>query len=66
MGQWQLLKQDDTPLFPSEIVTQATNNSPIEVLGKTNLNVQCDQNNKSSHDFYVAHEMVSGIILGLD
>ncbi|CAB4023488.1 zinc finger GIS2 [Paramuricea clavata] len=64
--QWQPLKLDDTPLFPSDIVAEAANNSPIEILGKTTLNVQFDENNKSSHDFYVANEMVSEIILGLD
>ncbi|CAB4013729.1 Transposon Ty3-G Gag-Pol poly [Paramuricea clavata] len=45
---------------------EAANNSPIGILGKTTLNVQFDENNKSSHDFYVANEMVSEIILGLD
>ncbi|CAB4011611.1 Retrovirus-related Pol poly from transposon [Paramuricea clavata] len=64
--QWQPLKLDDTPLFPSDIVAEAANNSPIGILGKTTLNVQFDENNKSSHDFYVANEMVSEIILGLD
>ncbi|CAB3986622.1 Transposon Ty3-G Gag-Pol poly [Paramuricea clavata] len=63
---WQPLKLDDTPLFPSDIVAEAANNSPIGILGKTTLNVQFDENNKSSHDFYVANEMVSEIILGLD
>ncbi len=29
-------------------------------------NVQIDENKKSSHDFYVANEMVSEVILGLD
>ncbi|CAB4038014.1 Retrovirus-related Pol poly from transposon [Paramuricea clavata] len=61
--QWQPLKLDDTPLFPSDIVAEAANNSPIGILGKTTLNVQFDENNKSSHDFYVANEMVSEIIL---
>ncbi|CAB4032467.1 zinc knuckle [Paramuricea clavata] len=64
--QWQPLKLDDTPLFPSDIVAEAANNSPIGILGKTTLNVQFDENNKSSHDFYVANEMVSEIILGLE
>ena len=49
--QWQPLKLD--------------NNSPIGILGKTTLNVQFDENHSSSHDFYVANEMVSEIILGL-
>ncbi len=40
--------------------------SPIGILGKTTLNVQIDENKKSSHDFYVANEMVSEVILGLD
>ena len=64
--QWQPLKLDDTPLSPSDIVAEAANNSPIGILGKATLNVQFDENHKSSHDFYVANEMVSEIILGLD
>ena len=64
--QWQSLKLDNTPLSPSDIVAEAANNSPIGILGKTTLNVQIDENKKSSHDFYVANEMVSEVILGLD
>ena len=56
----------DTSLSPSDIVAEAANNSPIEILGKTTFNVKFDENHKSTHDFYVANEMASEIILGLD
>ena len=64
--QWQPLKLDDTSLSPSDIVAEAANNSSIGILGKTTLNVKFDENHKSTHDFYVANEMASEIILGLD
>ena len=35
-------------------------------MGKTTLNVQLDENKSSVHEFYVATEMVSEDILGLD
>ena len=57
--QWQPLKLDDT-------VAEAANISTIGILGKTTLNVKFDENHKSTHDFYVANEMASEIILGLD
>ena len=63
---WQSVQLNDTKLLPSDIVAEAANNSPIGILGKTTLNVQLDENKSSVHEFYVATEMVSEVILGLD
>ena len=63
---WQSVQLNDTKLLPSDIVAEAANNSPIGIVGKTTLNVQLDENKSSVHEFYVATEMVSEVILGLD
>ena len=63
---WQSVQLNDTKLLPSDNVAEAANNSPIGILGKTTLNVQLDENKSSVDEFYVATEMVSEVILGLD
>ncbi len=64
--EWQLLKENNSSLTPSDIVAEAANNSPIGIIGKTALNVKVDPGNMTSHEFYVASDMISEIILGLD
>ena len=65
-NEWQLLKGIKCSLAPSDIVAEAANNSPIGILGKTTFDVSVDPGHLSSHEFYVASEMISEIILGLD
>ena len=64
--EWQLLKGADSSLTPSDIVAEAANNSPIGILGKTTLDVSVEPGQLFSQEFYVANEMLSEIILGLD
>ena len=64
--EWQLLKGSDSPLTPSDIVAEAANNSPIGILGKTTLGVTVESGQSFSHEFYVANELLSEIILGLN
>ena len=52
--------------FPSHIVTAATNNSSIGILGKSSLLVQLNEHTVNKHDFCVANDISSEIILGLD
>ena len=52
--EWQLLKENNSSLTPSDIVAEAANNSPIGIIGKTALNVKVDPGNMTSHEFYVA------------
>ena len=40
--------------------------SPIGILGKTKLFIEVNDAHKSNHEFYVASEMLSEVILGLD
>ena len=64
---WQTLVQPSgKPLLPSDIVAEAANNSPIGILGKTTLTVEVHEGLRSTHEFYVAAEITSEIILGLD
>ena len=64
--EWQSLKPSNVSLSPSDIVAEADNNSPIGILGKTTLDVHVNDGQMSSHQFYVANEIISEIILGLD
>ena len=64
-NEWQL-KGNNASLTPSDIVAEAANNSPIGILGKTALDVKDDPGHISCHEFYVASDMISEIILGLD
>jgi hypothetical protein len=53
-------------LTPTDIVAEAANKSPMGILGKTALDVKVDPGHISCHEFYVASDMISEIILGLD
>ena len=64
-NEWESLSNEE-PLLPSDIVAEAANNSPIGILGKTKLFIEVDDAHKSNHEFYVASEMLSEVILGLD
>ena len=57
---------NEEPLLPPDIVAEAANNSPIVILGKTKLFIQVNDAHKSNHEFHVASEMLSEVILGLD
>jgi hypothetical protein len=65
-NEWQLLKGTNASLTPSDVVAEAANNSPIGILGKTALDVKFDTGHISCHEFYVASDMISEIIFGLD
>ena len=65
-NEWQLLKENNASLTPSDIVAEAANNSPIGILGKTALDVKVDPGHISCHELYVASDTISEIILGLD
>ena len=60
------MKGINCSLAPSDVVAEAANNSPIGILGKTTFDVAVDPGHLSSDEFYVASEMLSEIILGLD
>ncbi len=47
--EWQLLKGNNSSLTPSDTVPEAANNSPLEIFGKTALNVKVDPGNMTSH-----------------
>eukprot|EP00112_Aurelia_sp_Birch-Aquarium-sp1_P002037 Seg1221.15 transcript_id=Seg1221.15/GoldUCD/mRNA.D3Y31 product="Zinc finger protein GIS2" protein_id=Seg1221.15/GoldUCD/D3Y31 len=64
-NEWESLSNEE-PLLPSDIVAEAANNSPIGILGKVNLFIEVNDARKSNHEFYVANEMLSEVILGLD
>ena len=64
--EWESLKSNDGPLLPSDIVAEAANNSPIGILGKVNVLLEVNDTQRSYHEFYVASEMISEVILGLD
>ena len=64
--EWESLRSDDEPLLPSDIVAEAANNSPIGTLGKVNVLLEVNDTQRSNHEFYVAIEMISEVILGLD
>ena len=64
--EWESLRSDDEPLLPSDIVAEAANNSPIGILGKVNMLLEVNDMQRSNHEFYVASEMISEVILGLD
>ena len=64
--EWDKLKGVDDKLFPSDIVAEAANNSPIGILGKSSLTVQLNEHTVGKYDFYVANDISSEIILGLD
>ena len=53
-------------MTPSDIVAEAADNSPIGILGKIFLDVKVNYGHESSHEFYVAGDIGSEIILGLD
>ena len=65
-NEWQLLKGNNASLTPSDIVAEAANNSPIGILGKTALDVKVDPGHISCRHFYVASDIISEIVLGLD
>ena len=65
-NEWESLTSNEEPLEPSDIVAEAANNSPVGILGKVNLSIEVNDAHKSNHEFYVANEMLSEVILGLD
>eukprot|EP00794_Sanderia_malayensis_P002500 gene2500-2883_t len=64
--EWESLMLNEEPLRPSDIVAEAANNSPIGILGKVNLLVEVNGAHEINQEFYVANEMLSEVILGLD
>ena len=60
------MNSSNSPLTPSDIVAEAANNLQIGILGKTTFDVTVEPGQLSSHECYVASEMLSEIILGLD
>ena len=63
---WESLKSNDALLQSSDIVAEAANNSPIGILGKVNLLLEVNEAHKMHQEFYVANEVISEVILGLD
>ena len=63
--QWDILKMG-SELVPSDIVAEAANNSPIGILGKTVLTISLSYDKRYEHEFYVADDIGTDILIGLD
>ena len=65
--EWELLtKETRTSPLASDIVAEAANNSLIGVVGKSILSSDIDGKQQCQQTFYVAKDISSEIILGLD
>ena len=62
-NEWESLMSNEEPLLPSDIVVEAANNLPTGILGKTKLFIEVNDARRSNHEFYVASEMLSEVIL---
>ena len=61
----ETLNVNNVSLFPSDIVAEAANNSPIGLLGRLDLPVAAN-GSENMQEFYIASNSKSDIFLGLD